>query len=61
MAAAPLRPTGQAPVDFAPFRCPVTSFSKLAFGMSGGCGYTLAIMNDAIKPGPETRRRPVCL
>jgi dolichol-phosphate mannosyltransferase len=23
-------------------------------GMSGGCGYTLAIMNDAIKPGPET-------
>jgi hypothetical protein len=22
--------------------------------MSGGCGYTLAIMNDAIKPGPET-------
>ena len=22
--------------------------------MSGGCGYTLAIMNDAINPGPET-------
>ncbi len=22
--------------------------------MSGGCGYTLAIMNDAIQPGPET-------
>ena len=22
--------------------------------MSGGCGYTLAIMNEAIKPGPET-------
>ena len=22
--------------------------------MSAGCGYTLAIMNDAIKPGPET-------
>jgi len=22
--------------------------------MSGGCGYTLAIMNDAIKPAPET-------
>ena len=22
--------------------------------MSGGCGYTLAVMNDAIKPGPET-------
>ena len=22
--------------------------------MSGGYGYTLAIMNDAIKPGPET-------
>ena len=21
--------------------------------MSGGCGYTLAIMNDAIQPGPE--------
>jgi hypothetical protein len=23
-------------------------------GMSGGCGYTLAIMNDAIKQGSET-------
>src|SRR5213594_2133032 len=23
-------------------------------GMPGGCGYTLAIMNDAIKPDPET-------
>src|SRR5712675_2516674 len=22
-------------------------------GITGGCGYTLALMNDAIKPGPE--------
>ena len=22
--------------------------------MAGGCGYTLAAMNDAINPGPET-------
>jgi len=25
----------------------------LRLGITGGCGYTLALMNDAIKPGPE--------
>jgi dolichol-phosphate mannosyltransferase len=25
----------------------------LCLGITGGCGYTLALMNDAIKPGPE--------
>ena len=37
---------------------PVSPSSQLVpqarLGMSGGCGYTLAIMNHAIKPGPET-------
>ncbi|MEH2625931.1 dolichol-phosphate mannosyltransferase [Bradyrhizobium sp. AZCC 1719] len=29
-------------------------FRNPRLGMWGGCGYTLAAMNDAIKPGPET-------
>src|SRR3954447_7993143 len=43
---------GQPPCRFLPrFHCPAL---QARLGMSGGCGYTLAIMNDAIKPDPET-------
>ena len=30
------------------------ALSQARLGMSAGCGYTLAIMNDAIQPGSET-------
>ena len=35
--------------------CPVfpQSVTFPCLGITGGCGYTLALMNDAIKPGPE--------
>src|SRR3954462_12309958 len=38
----------------APFSLSSHLVLQARLGMSGGCGYTLAIMNDAIKPGPET-------
>src|SRR3954462_11315712 len=37
----------------APFSLSSHLVLQARLGMSGGCGYTLAIMNDAIKPGPE--------
>src|SRR4051812_49657017 len=38
----------------APFSLSSHLVLQARLGMSGGCGYTLAIMNDAIKPDPET-------
>ena len=37
---------------FGPFS-PDQMHSRLRLGIASGCGYTLALMNDAIKPGPE--------
>src|SRR5436309_8475590 len=46
---------GQTPGRFRPPFSPSSHFVPDArLGMSRGCGYTLAIMNEAIKPGPET-------
>src|SRR5262249_16742649 len=44
---------------FQGYFCPVFPLPEYAFrparlGSGGGCGYTLALMNEAIKPGPET-------
>ena len=46
--------TGRHRVEFDPFSPSGHLVAEARLGMSAGCGYTLAIMNDAIKPGPET-------
>ena len=36
-------------------------FGPACLGSGGGCGYTLALMNEAIKPGPETSSQAASL